>query len=192
MLVPMIILAILAIISGYFLKDIFTGMSGLLGFRNSIANPIMASLTEFEYESSIFKMLPSFAAIFGTFYGLFFFGISKFFNFGLRNYFWTSFTNQKFYFDIINNAFVVKATVILGYLQYKIIDRGFLEFFGATGLSKFTDYLSRQFSKFHNGYLLHYLLFIFCALLVMLTLAVLFNISLSLIFIILLAVFLYK
>lgn len=189
MLVPMIILAALAIISGYFLKDIFTGLPGLLGFRHSIASPLMSSLTEFEYEASFFKMLPSIAALFGTAYSLFFFGVSKFFNFSLVGYLWTSFTNQKFYFDIINNSLAVKATVAFGYLQYKLIDRGFLEFFGATGLSKFVEFMARKFAFFHTGYLLHYLLFIFGSLGALIILGLLFNISLSLIFILILSVF---
>ena len=186
----MIILATLAIISGFFLKDVFTGLPGLLGFRHSIANPIMATLTELEYSSFLFKLLPSFAAFLGTAYSLIFFGVSKFFNFSLVGYLWTNFTNQKFYFDIINNSIVVKATVFFGYLQYKLIDRGFLEFFGATGLSKFVEFLSKKFAFFHNGYLLHYLLFIFCSLSVFILLIVLFNISLPLIFILLLTIFL--
>ena len=128
-------------------------------------------------------MLPSFAALFGTVYGLFFFGVSKFFPVSLKGYFWTSLTNQKFYFDVINNSLVVRATVVFGYLQYKLIDRGFLEFFGATGLSRLAEQLSNKFARVHNGYLLHYLLFIFCALLILLLFAVLFNISLILFFV---------
>lgn len=189
MLIPMIILAILAVISGYFLKDIFTGIPGLLGFRNSISVPLLSSLTEFEYAVSLLKILPSFAAFFGTIFSLFFFGISKFFNFSLVGYLWNNFTNQKFYFDIINNSISVKATVIFGYLQYKLIDRGFLEFFGATGLSKFVEFLSKKFSFFHNGYLLHYLLFIFSSLTVFVILSIFFSIPLSLIFILLVTIF---
>lgn len=189
MLIPMLILAFLAIISGFFLKDIFTGLPGLLGFRHSVASSLMSSLTEFEYEASYYKLLPSFAAFFGTVYSLFFFGISKFFNFSLVGYLWTNFTNQKFYFDIINNSIAVKATLVFGYIQYKLIDRGFLEFFGATGLSKFVEFLANKFSFFHNGYLLHYLLFIFCSLGIVILSSFLFKISLALVFILLLSIF---
>ena len=79
---------------------------------------------------------------------------------------------------------------MFGYLQYKLIDRGFLEFFGATGLSKLVHYLAQKFTFIHNGYLLHYLLFIFCALAVILLSAITLKISLTLLFILVLGIFL--
>jgi NADH:ubiquinone oxidoreductase subunit 5 (subunit L)/multisubunit Na+/H+ antiporter MnhA subunit len=168
MATPIIILTILSIISGYILEDIFVGPKGLLFWRHSIATPLMASLTEFEYETTFIKILPTIAALLGMFSGLYFFGKAIDYRFFLKAYSFLNLTNQKFYFDLIYNLTLAKFVVFFGYLQYKLVDRGLLELFGPTGITLVVKYLARKFAFFHNGYLFHYLLFIFSFVIILL------------------------
>lgn len=156
---PMIILTILAIISGYFLKDIFTGPLGLLSWGSSINLPFFASLTDHEYIPLIIKLTPTVLGICGLIVSYFFFNTSKFYIFLLIYNSFINLTIQKFYIDHIYNILIAKTTVLFGYIQYIIFDRGYLEKFGPFGLIELILYFIKSLNL-QTGFIIHYLLLI--------------------------------
>jgi len=160
MAIPMVILTICAIFSGYFLNDIFTGATGLLFMRGSIAVSVNASLLDHEFEALFIKLLPTIAGLLGTIVSLIFFSSSYFYKTYLNGYILLNVAMQKFYFDQLYVLIFARFSVIFGYIQYKLLDRGILELMGPQGLTTLLKYLMSQFETIQTGYLLHYLLII--------------------------------
>lgn len=189
MLIPIIILTILAIISGYFLQPLFTGPINLIIWQNSIATPIMSSLTEHEYLSYYTKILPTIFSLLGLISSYIFFSTTTFYSSYLFYYYFINITSQKFYIDQIFNYFIAKSTTSFGYLQYTLFDRGYLEKFGPYGLTQLILFLMR-FNKLNlKGFITHYLLISFL-LLILYYFIFLFNLNVSLAFIFITIIFL--
>jgi NADH-quinone oxidoreductase subunit L len=160
MIIPMMILAVFAILFGNLFKDVLTGPMSSVFWGGSITLSIMSVLTEYENINPIQKILPSIAVYYGLFLGFFLYQTPQ-------TTLWTSFyysfhnlAKQKFYFDHLYNLIVATFTVAFGYIQYKLIDRGLLEIFGPSGFSGFIRSVAIQFRSIHNGFLIHYLLVI--------------------------------
>ena len=67
------------------------------------------------------------------------------------------FFGKKWYFDTIYNRYFVKPFWNLGYnVTYKLIDKGWLEFIGPTGLVNLITFISKKFSQFQSGFLSDY------------------------------------
>ena len=134
--IPMIILATLSIISGYFLSPYFTNMPGQFFWSPVIAPNIMGISAEHEYLSSFIKLLPTFAVLFSFvfIFGLILTSVIYFWPMKLKNLYYL--LNNKFYFDSIYNYFLLGLVMGFGYVAYVLIDRGILEHFGATGFSR--------------------------------------------------------
>ncbi len=164
MTAPMIILSLLAIISGHFLKDIFIGPIGILSWRISINLPLYASFIDHEYIPWVIKLTPTILGFSGLIISYFFFHSERFYISALFNYSFLNLTTQKFYIDHIYNTLFVKFTVIFGYIQYTIFDRGFLEKLGPYGILELISYLTQKL-KLQSGFIIHYLLLIFASLL---------------------------
>jgi len=68
-----------------------------------------------------------------------------------------NFLSKKWYFDKLNNEFIVQYFLSLGYgFAYKSTDRGLLEIFGPTGLTTNTKKIGLQFTRFFTGLPYHY------------------------------------
>jgi len=156
----MIILALCALFSGYLLVDIFTGPMGLLFWRGSIAVPMTALTVEHEFGLFSVKLLPTIAGFIGTILGLIYYSSCTFYSTYLAGYFGINLMTQKFYFDQLYILTFARFSVNFGYTQYKLLDRGILEFFGPSGLTHFIRNRLSQYVVLHTDYLLHYLLFI--------------------------------
>ena len=167
MTAPMIILTILAIISGYIFKDIFVGPTGVLSWGNSMSFPMHASLVDHEYISLTIKLIPTFLGLAGLLISYLYHSSNKFYISSLFNYSFINLTTQKFYIDNIYNSLFARFTVIFGYIQYTVFDRGFLEKLGPYGLVELISFLTKKF-KLQSGFITHYLLFISGALLLLL------------------------
>ena len=73
-----------------------------------------------------------------------------------------NFLSKKWYFDKLNNEFIVQYFIALGYaFAYKSSDRGILEIFGPTGLSLNVNKLSLYISSTFTGLPYHYIHSIF-------------------------------
>jgi NADH-quinone oxidoreductase subunit L len=177
MTIPMIILTIFSIISGYLFQDVFAGVINIWG--NSIAFPVGLSLTEHEYIPFFIKSLPTILGTVGLLVGSLLFFTPNFYFFKLFFYSLMNLTTQKLYIDYIYNCLIAVSTAIFGYLQYTLFDRGYLETFGPYGLTTTVRYLRRLF-KLHNGFITHYLLLFFTAFLIYLLLSFFINFSFTL------------
>ncbi|MEM8921101.1 MAG: proton-conducting transporter membrane subunit, partial [Pseudomonadota bacterium] len=67
-----------------------------------------------------------------------------------------SFLSNKWYFDELYNATVVKATALLGDLFWKVGDGKIIDGLGPDGVSATAKATSGRLSKLHTGYLYHY------------------------------------
>jgi hypothetical protein len=69
--------------------------------------------------------------------------------------------SKKWYFDLIYNHFILKIFFFFSYfISFKLIDRGFIELFGSLGLIRFSKNYSIILSKFHSGFIYHYIFLI--------------------------------
>jgi NADH:ubiquinone oxidoreductase subunit 5 (subunit L)/multisubunit Na+/H+ antiporter MnhA subunit len=163
MLIPMIILSILSIFSGYYIKEILTGPEGLIFMQNSIYYSPSFVVFEAENINDLFiQYLPIMSSIIGVLFVLYYTSTFNFIkkSFGNKNiYVYTS--KLKFSIDSIYNIIFSKFIFEEGYIQYKEVDRGILEEFGPTiifnGINKI---ITKIFYLFSYGYILHYVLFI--------------------------------
>jgi len=72
------------------------------------------------------------------------------------------FVNRKWLFDKLQNELISVSLLRFGYsTTYKVIDKGFIELFGPSGLSKLVVQISRNLSNLQSGLLNHYAFFIF-------------------------------
>lgn len=160
MMIPIVILTILSIVLGKLTLPFFTGPISLFVWKNSIYTPILSPLTEPEYLGAI-KMLPLVFSGSGVVCSIFLYFSGQFFVFFLRTYGFLNLTMQKFYFDSIYNFLLASPALSFGLVQYKVVDRGLLELFGPTGISRTIQSISKMFSSLHSGFLHHYLTIIF-------------------------------
>jgi len=165
--IPMSILAICSIFSGYILTDIFTGSIGLFFQKISILIPILSSLIEHEFELLFIKLFPTFAGFCGLLLGYTFFASSYFYYIYLTQYSFFNLTNQQFFFTSLYNL-LAKLALNFGYFQYKILDRGLLELFSGTGFYIIILKIKQKIQYFFiSGYLLHYLILSIGAILIL-------------------------
>lgn len=164
MTVPMIILSLFAIFSGYIFKDILTGPTSLMLWGNAIPSNIHSSLTEHEYIPLLYKLMPTFLGILGLLTSYLYFHSEKFYLTMLTLYSIMNLTGQKFYIDQLYNLGISKATTTFGYIQYTIFDRGYLEKMGPNGIIEVIAYLQKKISM-QSGFIMHYLLIFFTSIL---------------------------
>jgi len=156
------ILCVLSIFIGYLSKDFFIGF-GTDFFENSLKILPSHNLQIFsEFLPIYIKLLPFFFSLMGMCLSLilhffyYYYQINLNLN-SLGNYLY-KLVNQRWFFDIIFNYFFVKKGLIFGYkVCFKLIDKGFIEFFGPTGLSKIFYNLSNNYIIIHSGYIYHYI-----------------------------------
>ena len=138
LLIPLIPLFIGTLFFGYLAKDLFIGL-GSSYLENSIfIHPHNSLLNDFEFMPFYYKLIPLVVMIFGLTIAFFIFmsrykiNINIFFSqFFVILY---TFFNKKYYFDYILNTFFFKAFFIsLVSKIFKIVDKGFLEYFGPLG-----------------------------------------------------------
>jgi len=138
LLIPLIPLFIGTLFFGYLAKDLFIGL-GSSYLENSIfIHPHNSLLNDFEFMPFYYKLIPLVVMIFGLTIAFFIFmsrykiNINIFFSqFFVILY---TFFNKKYYFYYILNTFFFKAFFIsLVSKIFKIVDKGFLEYFGPLG-----------------------------------------------------------
>lgn len=161
MYVPLLILSLLSIFSGFIFKDMIL----------SPASGFWSNATTFWLSNSIFwdahllapglKLMPLIFSFSGCFISFLVYKFSIFTftlvgSSSILNHFY-SFFNRKWYFDNVYNEFVMHKTIKAGYnLFVKSIDKGFLEFLGPLGLVYFFKNASFRASSFQSGLIYHY------------------------------------
>lgn len=157
MLIPMALLTILSIFSGFLFQEFFTGPSGLILFYDSISTSLSSSLFEFETELGTYKMLPTIFSLCGIIFSYLIFCTNIFYSKTLFFYILFNLFSQKFYFDHFNNIFLGLTALTFAYnIAYKLLDRGILE--ASHWFAKIIKSFSVAFAKISLGYIPHYII----------------------------------
>jgi proton-translocating NADH-quinone oxidoreductase chain L len=158
----LIILSFFSIFIGFLFKDLFVGLgsdfwSNSIFFLYSNTNILIAEFLPF-----YIKMTPVFFSLCGLifsllFYNYFFLSSLHFFtNIGLNNIYW--FLSKKWYFDVVyNNFFVYKIFYVCYHITFKLLDRGWVEYFGPLGIIRVLKQFSFTFSFLQSGLLYNYI-----------------------------------
>lgn len=167
--VPLFLLTVLGVFSGFIFKDVFIGFGTLYWLNTIYLYNVESGFIISEFLEPIVKLIP-FLIIIGCL------SISKFLfeNFFLEQtrslkFFFEKFDfvrsfyyffNQKWFFDFLMNVFFVNGALYFGYSIFlKKIDKGLLEIFGPTGLNYVARFLGGSFLDLQTGYIFNYLFY---------------------------------
>ncbi len=150
MMVPLFILSLGAILSGYFLKDIFLSSEfwrgSLVLYRTSIHPPQWV------------VNMPVILAMFGIIVAYVFFKFKPKWALFLENRFTYihKFFKKMWFFDVVYDRIFVFPILFLGNFLWKKADIGTIDRIGPDGLASKLMGISRRFSRLHTGILFHY------------------------------------
>jgi NADH-ubiquinone oxidoreductase chain 5 len=161
MALPLAVLALGSIFTGYYTKDMIIGV-GTDFWGNAIYTlPENMILLEAEFIPTTIKLVPVIFSITGaiTSFLLYSYCSKELYRLkvsfiGRKIY---TFLNRKWFFDKVYNEYVVQGALDVGYkTTYKAIDRGVIEMVGPYGISYSVYNTSLSISKMQTGYLYHY------------------------------------
>ena len=161
MAIPLAVLAIGSIFTGYYTKDMIIGV-GTDFWGNAIYTlPQNMILLEAEFIPHSIKLVPVVFSITGAIssYLVYSFFSKELYQMkisspGRKIY---TFLNRKWFFDKVYNEYLVQGALDIGYKgSYKAIDRGVIEMLGPYGISYSVYTTSQGLSKMQSGYLYHY------------------------------------
>jgi len=162
MLIPLFILSVGSIFSGYFSKDIFIGLGSDFFVDTIYILPQNNIIMDSEFIPVYIKLLPTILSLFGILICLLVLNYFEYFLIQLKNvkYYWFfyKFLIHKWYFDFIYNELIAKKFLIVSYeVCFKILDKGFVEIIGPKGFSSFFYKLSFNLRKQQTGFVFQYL-----------------------------------
>jgi NADH-ubiquinone oxidoreductase chain 5 len=179
--IPLVLLATLSLVAGFLTKDLFIGL-GTPYWNNAIyILPEHIVIVESEFMSVFIKWLPFFISIISAFFAfiLYSFGLSFLTSFYKTNigYITYLFFNRKFLFDKLQNEIICINLLQIGYYAtYKIVDKGFIELLGPSGISKSLLKCGRYLKSAQSGLLNHYTFLMFISLFFLTSIVVLFSV----------------
>jgi NADH-quinone oxidoreductase subunit L len=154
MLIPLIVLAVGALFSGFFFKDYFIGSSSELFWGNSIA------LHHHEHQHIPFLIYyaPMMLGFLGLFLAWYMYLKNKSMpsNIVKLNGPLYKFLLNKWYFDELYNFIFVRPAKAIGYFLWKFFDGYIIDGFGPDGIAKSVLSLSRKAKSIQTGYIYHY------------------------------------
>ena len=154
---PLVLLSFSSIFIGYLTKDMFIGLGSPFWNNAIFILPQNLNIIDAEFIPVYVKWVPFFASIFGSFFSIF---LYHFFSRSLFKLYTSSnilssiyvFFNKKWFFDRLQNELMVSSLLKIGYnTTYKLIDKGLIEVFGPSGLTKSALNLSKQVSLLQSG-----------------------------------------
>jgi len=141
---PLIILAFLSIISGFYLKDLMILQSTFYNFN---ILPYHDISSDQDFFNDLFKILPTIFSLFGILLVYIIYVMRNLWAHHIyKRYLLIYYLScKKFYVDSINSYYIFSplATFSLN-TSYKLIDQGTLDYFGSSGIYSFID------SIYHN------------------------------------------
>lgn len=158
---PLGVLALGSIFTGYYTKDLIIGV-GTDFWGNSIYTaPHHLLLLEADFISSSIKLVPLVFSLTGaaSSYFLYAYFSRELFDLkvsplGRKMY---TFLNRKWLFDKVYNEWLVQGLLKMGYtVSYKALDRGAAEMVGPQGIRELVSSFSLLLSGLQSGYLYHY------------------------------------
>jgi NADH-ubiquinone oxidoreductase chain 5 len=165
MTLPLFVLCFMSIFIGFLSKDLFIGFGTSYWGSSIFVLPYNYVLSDIEFISVYFKLLPLFVTICGVLasYWLYRFGLNNFLDLKKnKNFkFLYTFFNKKWYFDRFYNQFFSQniLSFSLDY-SYKSLDRGILEFLGPYGLVSNIKFYGLKIQTLQTGFILDYLFYI--------------------------------
>ena len=169
MLFPMVILSILSIFSGHFLNVIFGGPA-YEEMQGSIRTGESSVIQEHESIPNWLAPYPQLPVIFMACGVLVSICYLKYGTNSLRegndNYSFIILSSLKLGWDRVYNPTVAKLSFVIGSINYKGFDKGFLEKWGPFGLKELIIFLAKKLANMDIGYVLFYLYIILNVLLI--------------------------
>lgn len=145
----LIILIFISVFFGFFAKDIYIGIGS--DFLNSgiYIHPSHINLFDAETIPYFYKILPIILSVVGASLAIYFYIINPdsiiiIKIFCMKYYI---FFNSKYYIDEIYHYYIINPVLHFGGFLFKIVDRGFIEFFGPQGITKIIFSASLTLSK---------------------------------------------
>ena len=185
MLLPLILLAVGSLFIGYLTKDLFVGFGTDFWGNSIFILPQHSNVLEAEWLPVFTKWLPFLISVGGitlaSIINLFPQWIFHHFQYKRPVILLAFLLNKKWYWDKIYNSLVVNTLMNFGYrISFKTIDKGFIELIFPFGLSQIVPSWSRMLIKLQTGQITHYIFFIVCGLLFLVSIVtpnILFNLS---------------
>lgn len=154
--IALIILAFLSIFSGYFLADIFSGLGAFFYGNAFFFNINNYNVSDIEFIDPVYKLIPLLAVMKGIIFSfcLYIKNKQQFFEQKQKLFFKAiySFLLKKWYTDrLVNQLVSVSMLIFAKKYPYEALDRGLLEIFGPTAISRGTTnvlYSSTDVVKF--------------------------------------------
>lgn len=154
------ILTLFSIFVGFFAQDMMVGL-GTDFWQNSL---FIYYLFDSEYIIQYAKILPILYSIYGILLYILLYNNVKLYeylySFQIYPFFYKKiyFFNRKWYFDKIYNEYLVNyfINIFSYYITFKLLDKGIIEFFGPTGITKFFNNNIIFFLKLQTGFVYHY------------------------------------
>ena len=164
MCIPLIILSFGSIFWGYLSRDMIIGLGTPLFFNNLYFSPFSLTIVDSEFISAFFKNIPFIFTILGAVSATLIinsWGISKndILDIKLTKLFRTIYTflSKKWHFDQIINELITHKVMNFGYsISFQLIDKGSIEFFGATSAGLNFSRYSNIFSSIQTGFVFDY------------------------------------
>ena len=159
---PLFILSIFSISIGFLTHDLFIGFGTNFWGWSIFILPQNYVLSDIEFISLFYKLLPLILSLIGAFYAYFLyaFNLDFFFNIKKMKIFKQvyNFLNRKWYFDRIYNQFLGQQSLNISYhIAYKSIDRGLIEKLGPSGIVNSIKDLVLRINNLQSGQIYHYL-----------------------------------
>jgi proton-translocating NADH-quinone oxidoreductase chain L len=193
LVIPLIILSLFSIMVGYLTKDLFIGFGTQFWGSSIYVNPINYIMTDIEFLSFEYKILPLVVTILGVLLAFFiyeykmdeFFQLKKIKQINVIFHFF----NKKWYYDRVYNEFVVQNILRKSYYYfYQNIDRGLIENAGPIGIYNIIYRAVDNIKQFQTGSIIHYLIY-FISFIIILTIDILYNLNIAFFIIIFLVLF---
>jgi proton-translocating NADH-quinone oxidoreductase chain L len=155
---PMLFLGFGSIFVGYIFKDLYIGVGNTI-FQNSMLdgeNLYVIYILQAEFMVIILKLIP---IIFTVLISIFTYILySKYevnmLQISLKYFIMYKFFSKKWFFDVVyNRIFVLPGLVFGNLITFKLIDRGFIEFFGPTGIVRSISNKEELFKRHISGYI---------------------------------------
>jgi len=170
--IPIIILTLLSVFSGYFLKDLMTVHTP---FYNFMVSPLSDVAIDQDFFSDLFKVLPSIFSLFGLILVYYICSQRKLQYQQIYRYYLLSayLSCKRFFADAFNSLYIFLPSASFSLnITYKTIDQGLLEFLGATGNYNFFESLFKALTQIEaTVFIYRLLLFVIFALTTLLSLS---------------------
>merc|ERR1711934_275961 len=162
MLLPLITLCFGSIFIGYLTKDLIIGLGTNFWQSALYFEPKNYILIDSEFLPAFIKLVPVLFSLTGAGISIILYSYFIELKYKIKqnyyfNYFYV-FLSRKWFFDNIYSYLIVRPLLSFGYnISFKLLDRGFIEYFGPLGLVRILNKLTSSVNSLQTGYIYHYI-----------------------------------